>query len=531
MALKPVFLLLLWDLALFVHVVTSFCNVSCSTDYKSLLNCSCSGSVPKHPVLIKVVCGNDDYEANGICEVKPYQSWCEMYPETFDDVIVVETTCTATASQQGDQVLMRTSESPSWVLSEVVKPPPPGNVQVTKTDRSYNITWDHNNHDDCLQYMVRIRESKDLSKDPVHSLEVSGKYTRLDRKELQPHVMYTVDVQAKMCPGNLYVGPWSEWSSTAEFGETEGMNGLRTWWYIPLSAILLALLLLGYLKKPWWMKKFQRILYIPRAEEFFNHGGNFKEWVKPVFRECDYLEINSHAQMMSEKQHDVLQWNNEKQNYSEDNGMKQGGHFLHMLQPHSNSLLFFQDGGSSQGTGHSTGHVSIHTVTLSGEEEFEEEVVSQSSVNTLRSYQDGESFGSFEEDNREHVGYDLEEPHGQSGIIPQHVHQISNDLSVENINFQPRAQLNEPERVSLVSFVSNEQSEDGYPHVDLDTIDSGFGECSSPGASDSNIAEQKESDLFHEHKSSNSNYVKQWMVCSAVQEDSSNSENELNVTQ
>lgn len=253
--------------------------------------------------------------------------------------------------------------------------------------------------------------------------------------------------------------------------------------------------------------------------------------MKPAFSEYDYLRVTPPAQVISEKQHDVLQWNDEKQSYGEDNNVKQSAHFLPALQPQSNSLLFYQDGGSSQGTGHSTGHISIHTVTLSGEEESEEEGVSQSSAHTLRSYQDGGSFGSFEEDNREHAGYDLEEPHRQNRILPQHENHISDDLSVENINFQPNAQVNEPERVSLDSFASNEQSEDGYPHVDLDTIDSGFGECSSPGASDSNIAEQMDSDLFNEHKSSNSNYVKQWMICSTIQEDSSNLEDEHNETQ
>lgn len=232
---------------------------------------------------------------------------------------------------------------------------------------------------------------------------------------------------------------------------------------------------------------------------------------------------------MKEKQHDSLHWNNEKQSYSED-----AGHFLHMLQPHSNALLRFQDDGGSQGTGHSTGHISIHTVTLSGEE-LEEEAVSQSSINTLRSYHDGESFGSFEDDNREHAGYNLGEPslfrlNRQSRILPQHENQISNDLSVGSLNFQPRAEVNEAERVSLDSFSSNGQLEDGYPHVDLDTIDSGFVECSSPGASDSSTAEQIDSDLFIEHKNSNSNYVKQWMICSTIQEDST-SDSELYETQ
>ncbi|XP_042346783.1 interleukin 21 receptor, tandem duplicate 1 [Plectropomus leopardus] len=538
MALKPVLLLLLWDLTLFAHGVTSLCNVTCSTDYDYLLNCSCSGSLPTYSVLIEVVCRDGEYDVNGSCEVKSPQSWCVMYPEELYIVASIGTMCTATVSHKGHQVLINDNESSTWALSKVVKPLPPVDVQVARNDGCYNVTWEHDHEThNILIYRVRVRQSNDLSKDPVHYLEVGEKYSLLDCEKLQPHVNYIVDVQAKMSPKNLYIGPWSEWSSTAEWrtagnsAQTEGMNGW--WWYVTLAvSLLFVFLLLGYSQKPCWQKKLRQIIYIPRPDEFFkpldkSYEGNFKEWVKPLFNECDYLQ----AQMMSNKQHDVLQWNTEKQSYSEDNEMKHAGHFLPVLQPHSNSLLFFQDGDSFQGTGHSTGHISIHTVTLSGEEEFEEEVGSQSSVNTLRSYQGGESFGSFEEDNREHAGYDLEESRRQSGILPPHENQISNNLSLEDINFQPREQLDEPERVSLNSFVSNEQSEDGYPHVDLDTIDSGFGECSSPGASDSNMAEQRDSDLFQEHKSSNSNYVKQWMICSTTQEDSSNLENELQETQ
>lgn len=56
---------------------------------------------------------------------------------------------------------------------------------------------------------------------------VEQKHVELQRDKLQPHVNYTVDVQAQMMPTNLYNGPWSEWSSTAEWrtagppGETE----------------------------------------------------------------------------------------------------------------------------------------------------------------------------------------------------------------------------------------------------------------------------------------------------------------------
>ncbi|XP_026173396.1 interleukin 21 receptor, tandem duplicate 1 isoform X2 [Mastacembelus armatus] len=529
MAVKPVCLLLLWELTLLIHGVASSCNVTCSTDYDAMLNCSCSGSVQTHPVRLKATCSDDSDEVNGTCEVKPPQTWCIMNMPSLYDVASIGTICNTSVSQQGNEE--ETSESSSWELSDVVKPQPPFNIQVTKSEGFYNITWDDNSKYDCLEYRVRIRESKDLSKDPTHSPLLREKYISLDQSKLRLHFNYTVDVQAKMCPENTYTGPWSEWSYTTQWRTetTADTEVSGRYWYVSVFIIpVLGLLLLGFSRKPFWQKKLQLITYVPKPNDFFkplyhNYGGNFKEWVKPVFSERDYQQINS--------QHDILHWNNEKQSYSEDSVTNQSSHFLSMLQPHSNLLLHPQDSGSSQGTGHSTGHISIHTVTLSGEE-FGEEIMSQNSINTLRSYQDEESFGSFEEDNRQHTGCDLEESQlsrmgRQSGILPQHDIQISNDLSLENINFQLHVQFNEPERVSLDSFISNEQSEDGYPHVDLDTIDSGFAECSSPGALDSDTTEQIDCNVFHEHKNSNSNYVKQWMICNTIQEDSSNVKNEL----
>ncbi|KAF3692291.1 Interleukin-21 receptor [Channa argus] len=536
MAAKPVCLLLLWGLTVFIHDVKSSCNVTCSTDYKVLLNCSCSGSLPTFPVPVEVNCRSyEETEVNGSCEIKPPQSWCAMHLDMLEDVASIGTVCTARVRHYGASEV---SESSTWDLSDVVKPWPPFDVQVKYTDGFYNISWSNNNSvDDCLTYRVCISENNGLSQHQVYSLLADKQFILVDHKKLQQHFNYTVFVQAKMCPENLYQGPWSEWSPTTNWRTTGGISGY--WCYVFLAIILvLGLLLLGFTQKPYWQKRLQLFTFVPKPSEFFkplyhNYGGNFKEWVNPVFDEYDYLKINSHLPMTSEKQPDILQWNHEKPSYSEDSEIKQGGHFLHMVQPHCSFFRPLQDDGSSQGTGHSMGHVSIHTVMLSGEE-FEEEAMSQSSMNTLRSYQDEESFHSFGEDNREHSGYNLgvinlSGNSRQSGILPQHENQAYNGLSLE-VNFQQLGLFNEPERVSLVSFDSNEHSEDGYPHVDLDTIDSGFAECSSPGASDTSKAEHIVSDLFNEHKNSNSNYVKQWMICSTIQEDSGNSENELQET-
>lgn len=135
-----------------------------------------------------------------------------------------------------------------------MKLPPPFDVEVTKTEGSYNFSWDHDNKEDCLQYIVRIRESNDLSKvimimkvdlrglctvllslvvddnlhaklcsvfvsfsqDPVYSLFAEEKHILLKHEKFLQHSSYTVDVQTRYCPGVLYEGPWSEWSSTAE---------------------------------------------------------------------------------------------------------------------------------------------------------------------------------------------------------------------------------------------------------------------------------------------------------------------------
>ncbi|XP_071763261.2 uncharacterized protein LOC139917928 [Centroberyx gerrardi] len=542
MAVKLLSLLLLWNLTFLIQDVTSFCTVTCTTDYEKSLNCSCSGSVPTFPILLEAKCRDFEMEVNGSCEINPPQSWCLIYPEEFYLIASIGTTTCTASVQQDNQVKVNVNESSSWVLSDMVKPLEPSDVQVKTGSEFFNITWDINNHlDDCLSYRVRIRASGDLSKDPVNPLSVDQKYVLIHRTKLQPCTKYTVDVQALLCPDAKYKGPGSEWSPTTEwntmgtYAKTECPGNDAHWWYLFLLMIpVLGLLVLGYSQKPYWLKKLQLITYIPKPNEFFEplyhtYEGNFKEWVRPVFSEYDVLMINTPIG----GQHDVFHWNMEKQSCGKDE-TKQGGCSHHSFQPHSASLLHFHEGGSLHGTGHSTGHISIHTVTLSGEEEFEAETVSRSSINTLRSYQDGESFGSYAGDNRERAGYDLGEPQmsrmfREGGLLGQDGNQMSNHLSVSNMNCQPRAHIMEPERVSLDSFASNEQSEDGYPSVDLDTIDSGFGEadCSSPVTSESNTAEQIDSDLFHEGGNSNSNYVKQWMICSTLQEDPSDSANTL----
>uniref|UniRef100_A0A667X9S8 Fibronectin type-III domain-containing protein n=1 Tax=Myripristis murdjan TaxID=586833 RepID=A0A667X9S8_9TELE len=511
MGVKLLSLLLLWDLAFFIQDVASLCSVTCTTDMKTSLNCSCSGSAPAIPLMLEAKCRDREITANGSCEITPSQSWCIMHPEKFDWVNTIGTNCSAGVNQEASPVKTDVSESSSWVLTEMVKPMEPFGVQVSSDDSTFNITWDMNNDlEEPLNYRVRIRESKDLSKDPVHSLLVNKNHVLIHHAVLQPHTNYTVDVQAILSPEAIFMGPWSEWSPSAEW-QTKGPTGTL---HMKSSIFL-------YMYNNFLPDKFFEPLYR-------NYEGNFKNWVGPGFSEYDVLYA------VSMKQPDILPWKTDKQSFAEDDEVTPDRCSCRSFQPHSASLLHYHDESSERRAGHSSGHISISTVTLSGEEEFEVENASESSINTLQSYQDGESFSLYAGDNSECVGCGLGEPQasrmcGQGGVSAQDRNQRSSDLPVLNLDFQPRAIIIEPERVSLDSFVSNGQSEDGYPCVDLDTIDSGFGEpdCSSPVATECNTAERIDSDLFHEERNSNSNYVKQWMICSTLQEDPSTSANTL----
>lgn len=216
------------------------------------------------------------------------------------------------------------------------------------------------------------------------------------------------------------------------------------------------------------------------------------------------------SQVHVKSEHDVLQWNGEKQSCTESNQAKKHGNSLHKLQAHDSSLLLCQDGGSQRSD--CVGHVSIHTVTLSEEEGCEEERTPQKSACVLGSEQDRESFELFVEGMKDQAAFGLEED--ERGFLPALQRRASRDSSEGNHDVALRIQLFGAERASLDSLALNEQSEDGYPHVDLDTIDSGFGEYNSPAASPG--TEQTQS--LHEHINLHSNYVKQWMVCKTAEE-------------
>ncbi|XP_077430995.1 interleukin 21 receptor, tandem duplicate 1 [Vanacampus margaritifer] len=447
--------LMLWNLAMLLQgVSSSTCGVTCSTDYNVLINCSCA-SVPTRPLRLDVNCSDGDEHVAGSCRVTPPQSWCAVYPPQLSLIAAIGTECTATVGPPGGP----DNEMSSWALHDAVKPPPPFKVRVTSAEEFHNITWDvANQNDDCLTYRLRIRTSSGLLPDPARSFSVDERFLVVGRKDLPPRAKCSAAVRAKLCPTNPSQGPWSEWSSAVKWTNTPTKSAdvaVKAFWLYILLAVLIPVagLLLACSRKAFLLKRFQLSTYVPTPHDFFkplylDYGGHFKEWVKPVFSEHDLLGNTSLEEMANATK---KQLHFHKAGSEGDDEAPAAGRLLLISTPLSQLR-----------------HVSIHTVIV-----CEEDGQEVSGPNC-----------------RELLDSDVEE----AEVGGQDEERLFNDW------------LQEAERASLAS---NQQSDDGYPRVDLDTVDSGFVECASPSHSGSR---EPAGDFLAEPLTSRSNYVKQMMM-------------------
>lgn len=342
----------------------------------------------------------------------------------------------------------------------VVRPRPPFNISVKHTD-SYKITWDNKNPRLCLTYRVRLRPSPSPSPARLAlTLNSTQSFVHLPQSRLHPGVCYRVDIQARLCPGSLYRGPWSEWSTPSSCisaaitssPQAEGTNGY--YWLITLP-ILMVLLSLAFSKRVFGQKRLQLMTYNPDPSEFFkplynSYEGNFKAWVMPVFTEQDFT-VDSVGDMKLD------QWN---QCYF----LQSSPPPYHPAQSPSPSRSPSQSRGSSQ--------VSIHTVTLCGSLGYPGEASCEEPAEGTEA--EGRQKESLEE----------------LSLSSQDMGQDEEGLLGDGY---PHMELDE-----------EGLSGDRYPHMDMDTIDSGFGECSSPPTSGPSVEQLCE--LYQ------SNYVKQWTI-------------------
>ncbi|KAL7829808.1 hypothetical protein AOLI_G00306930 [Acnodon oligacanthus] len=524
---QAIFLLLVCGL---VHAADCACNVTCTTDYLSTLNCSASGTEGPASCDVEAECRDEFGSVNGSCVIRPPQQWCIIEPNGFYLMTAPDTVCTLKAKWTNQQQETKYT-SKDVNLAAIVKPQQPFNLTLTKCNGDFNLSWEMTYNSDggldgLLMYRVRLRPADDLNE--KHRKEI---YVRDDRRYqeircelLLPSKAYVASVQAMGNSKSFPSSQWSEWSTSSEWScphtDSSALMGPNQYLLLFLLPVLLLFVLLFFFGKQGWHKKLGLFQYIPNPQDFFKplyhtYQGDFKKWVGPVltFNSFDILEKSVPLQVLTEKQLASVPLQRELLQEPGSGGTGLGDWSLLSLVNAGSSKRYFL-GGSSLGTAHSSGHISMDTVTVSGQE------------GTMSDWTGGSSR------NRPDPGF-----HGAGQRAPgvsdeDDVPGLGGGEGLEERGFNDwQLQGNEMdniEEISLDSYSSNEQSDDGYPQMglDLDTIDSGFleSDCSSPMDSECDGGEQMDVALLGGGVGAHSNYVKQWVAITPLSEDQSNSE-------
>ncbi|XP_056097724.1 interleukin 21 receptor, tandem duplicate 1 [Rhinichthys klamathensis goyatoka] len=486
------------------------CSVTCTTDFISKLNCSNSDSAETASCDIVADCRDEFSAVNGTCRIKSPQSWCTMEPEDLDDVISYDTNCSIIVTQMAKQGNMETPtrrHSENFVLYKSIKLMQPFNLSIAKIDGGFNLTWDVAYEDHYLYkklyYGVRLRTKSDPDeKGQIYTTQQNRQSMIIISEKLLPGRQYVADIQVAVNPG-WFTSMWSEWSNSVEW--TSDSPETDQYYFLLLALPVVAVVLLVYSGKLGGIKKPTMWQHIPSPHEYFKplyhiHQGDFKRWVGPVltFNNFDFQEKSTSLQVLCENQ----QNDSSEEPSNSGNGERDFG-----LAVQNSSKLYFL-GGSSNSVAHSGGHISMDTVTVSGQEGVVADWSSDSHRRSLEDFLDGKDTDQRAAEIADRQPLVPEGSGSLQGLDCDDWHLQEHDL--ENI-----------EQNSLDSYGSNEESDDGYPQMglDLDTIDSGFleSDCSSPSAFDGN--EQIETDSLDGVGGSHSNYVKQWVAFTAVQVD------------
>ncbi|XP_077069523.1 interleukin 21 receptor, tandem duplicate 1 [Siphateles boraxobius] len=479
------------------------CSVTCTTDFISKLNCSNSDSARTASCDIVADCRDELGTVIGSCSIISPQSWCTMEPEDLEMIMSYDTNCSVIVTEMAKQGNMETTTrrySENITLYKSIKLMQPFNLSIAEIDGGFNLTWNvaYEEHflDKKLYYRVRLRTKSDPDeKGQIYTTQENRQSMVIISEKLLPGRQYVADIQVAVNPRS-FTSMWSEWSNSVEW--TSDSPETDQYYFLLLALPVVAVVLLVYSGKLGGIKKPTLWQHIPSPHDFFTplyhtHQGDFKRWVGPVlmFNNFDSHEKSTTLQVLCE---------NQQNDSSEEPSNSRNGERDFGLAGQNSSKLYFL-GGNSNSVAHSGGHISMDTVTVSGQEGVVADWSGDSQRRSLEDFLDDKDTNqrAAEIADRQPLV-----PEGSASLDCDDWHLQEHDL--ENI-----------EQVSQDSY----GSDDGYPQMglDLDTIDSGFleSDCSSPSAFDGN--EQIETDSLDGVGGSNSNYVKQWVAFTAVQVD------------
>ncbi|KAL4659026.1 interleukin-21 receptor-like isoform X2 [Arapaima gigas] len=507
-----------------IQYCAGVCNVTCTTDYMVSLNCSCSAHGLLSPYTVTAECWNEFVRGSGTCEIIPPQHWCKTTPENFDLVVSIDASCRTRVNNTNTEQSEKYRDSICFMLHEHIKLDPPFDVQVTQDNGYYNISWKIAKDQSIylanfFMYKVRLR-TKDASFEECYSIKEDRRNLEIPSDNLKLGEEYVADVQITVNPSE-FQALWSEWSPATKWKTKSPNQEAPQFLLLLLFLSLLPCLLLCYFGITGRLKWLQLYRYVPSPEDFFKplyhtYHGNFQKWVGPTFTlsQFDLLEKNMVVQVVKEKQPDSLDRKEVGGRRDSRESQDPGTSSLLDLSSHCSPKHLMES--SSQDTAHLTSHISIHTVTVSGDESTSSGFVGKSCGNCQPKGHffpyfadcEGENLASENQTVPDVELLDSRELSGCHHVNHEPALGRQASSALYSHNWQLEGGDQEAERLSLDSFCSN----DGYPHLelDLDTIDSGFldSDCTSPvdcELSGKNV-------VLAEVGKPQSNYIRQWVT-------------------
>ncbi|KAJ8344646.1 hypothetical protein SKAU_G00288390 [Synaphobranchus kaupii] len=289
----------------------------------------------------------------------------------------------------------------------------------------------------------------------MYFLVKNKQFFPVPHESLQEGAEYAADVQATVNPATFHAH-WSDWGPNVKW-KIKSQDYKAKEPYFILLLVSLPCLILCYCVKVGRLKKMCPRWYVVSPKDFFEplyhtHQGDFKKWVGQRFTLCefDFLEKSPDVQVLNRKQTGVPQ--GLCRSGCEVSGASRRLDASSALSPAHSSVQ-------------STGHISSHTVTLSGDDSR----CLGGSLGPYGSSQNSLTYpgcGLGGAEGPLDVGPEGEWVASGMGVAreyPLGLPAVSGSYIME---WQLVAGDNELERISLDSFSSAEHTEDGYPAME-----------------------------------------------------------------
>ncbi|XP_056391817.1 interleukin-21 receptor isoform X2 [Hyla sarda] len=292
---KPIATLILLALGCIAPVSQCCQDLLCYIDFIDTLTCEYRKDEDMNTSVSHTLTANWTFEeSEDTCILveckKKHKYICTINMENFSGNDIC--TITRTTRNNGENSSQLCT---SFKIGDKFRPVPPFNLTVSLSE-NYNISWESIYDNDVMRsgelaYELSYKKDEEsrLNQKTVRVLE-DEKNVILLRSSFEAGEQYVARIRAHPKSTSLYLGHWSEWSSSITWTTPMDEQKIhrQIWWISGIvgSVAFLGILITCFLYSPLiWGKVW---VLVPDPKDFFvplyeGHQGNFKSWLGPHY--------------------------------------------------------------------------------------------------------------------------------------------------------------------------------------------------------------------------------------------------------